>query len=279
MRPSEGPGSIDVPVRAFSYDSGAGGPEFTRAVAVEAPIQIVIGGAPFAVMMATPQRPRGFRLRLCPDRADRRERRRYPGRRGRARRGRLEAQDRAVRRAIAGASRARPGDERAHRLRPLRHRGFFPDALAPAAAPSAGPRSSPPRSAPPLANSRRGSRSIRLTRAVHAAAWCGRDGTNRPCPRGRRTAQCARQGDRGAGARAASRRTADSLSSPAAVRSKWSPRRRSSARAPWCRFRRRPRSRSSGRRRFGVRLIAVARGDQALCFDGGKDDASGGLAA
>jgi FdhD protein len=54
MRPSEGAGSIDVPVRAFSYDSGASGPELTRAVAVEAPIQIVIGGAPFAVMMATP---------------------------------------------------------------------------------------------------------------------------------------------------------------------------------------------------------------------------------
>ena len=54
MRPSEGAGSIDVPVRAFSYDSGASGPELTRAVAVEAPVQIVIGGAPFAVMMATP---------------------------------------------------------------------------------------------------------------------------------------------------------------------------------------------------------------------------------
>src|SRR6516225_1929921 len=55
MRPSEGPGSIDVPVRAFSYDSGANGPNFTRAIAVEAPVQIVIGGAPFAIMMATPQ--------------------------------------------------------------------------------------------------------------------------------------------------------------------------------------------------------------------------------
>ena len=45
MRPSEGAASIAVPVRAFSYDSGASGPELTRAVAVEAPIQIVIGGA------------------------------------------------------------------------------------------------------------------------------------------------------------------------------------------------------------------------------------------
>jgi FdhD protein len=55
MRPSEGIGSIEVPVRAFSYDSGANGPELKRAIAVEAPVQIVIGAAPFAVMMATPQ--------------------------------------------------------------------------------------------------------------------------------------------------------------------------------------------------------------------------------
>ena len=31
--------------------------------------------------------------------------------------------------------------------------------------------------------------------------------------------------------------------------------------------------------RFGVRLIAVARSDRALCFDSGKNEASGGLAA
>jgi FdhD protein len=55
MRPSEGPGSIDVPVRVFSYEAGAGGKEFTRPIAIEAPIQIVLGGAPFAVMMATPR--------------------------------------------------------------------------------------------------------------------------------------------------------------------------------------------------------------------------------
>lgn len=54
MRPNERLGSIDVPVRAFSYDAGARGPEFARAVAVEAPVQIVIGGSAFAVMMATP---------------------------------------------------------------------------------------------------------------------------------------------------------------------------------------------------------------------------------
>ena len=138
MRPSEGPGSIDVPVRAFSYDSGASGPELTRAVAVEAPVQIVIGGAPFAVMMATPNDLEdfayGFALteQIAESIGDIR------GVEVEAGRGRLEAQDRAFRRTVAGPSRARPGNERTHRLWPLRHRGFFADAVAPPAAPSAG---------------------------------------------------------------------------------------------------------------------------------------------
>jgi FdhD protein len=55
MRPNEGAASIDVAARAYSYDVGAGGAEFVRPVAVEAPVQIVIGGSPFAVMMATPR--------------------------------------------------------------------------------------------------------------------------------------------------------------------------------------------------------------------------------
>ena len=62
MRPSEGLGSIEVPVRDFSYDSGPRGPDFTRAIAVEAPVQIIIGAAPFAVMMATPQDLEDFAL-------------------------------------------------------------------------------------------------------------------------------------------------------------------------------------------------------------------------
>jgi len=55
MPPSEGPGSVNVATRAYFYDAGATGPRSTRAIAVEAPIQFVVGGAPFAVMMATPQ--------------------------------------------------------------------------------------------------------------------------------------------------------------------------------------------------------------------------------
>ena len=175
MRPSEGAGSIDVPVRAFSYDSGASGPELTRAIAVEAPVQIVIGGAPFAVMMATPNDLEDFAygFALTEQIANRfADIRGVEVERGR---GRLEAQDRAFRRAIAGASRARPGDERTHRLRPVRHRGFFADALAPSAARIRRPRSRQRRSAPPSANSRRASPSIR--RRAPSTPRRGADGT------------------------------------------------------------------------------------------------------
>ena len=111
----------------------------TRAVAVEAPVQIVIGGAPFAVMMATPSDledfAAGFALteQIAESVAD-------------IRGVEVEAVEDGWKlkiaisgRAIAGPSRARPGDERAHRLWPLRHRGFFADALAPSPASSAGP--------------------------------------------------------------------------------------------------------------------------------------------
>jgi len=55
MPPSDGAPSIDVEARSFSYVAGAVGQPLVRAVAVEAAIEIVIGGSPFAVMMATPR--------------------------------------------------------------------------------------------------------------------------------------------------------------------------------------------------------------------------------
>jgi len=55
MRPNEGAASIDVAARPYSYEAGAGGPGLVRAIAVEAPVQIVIGASPFAIMMATPR--------------------------------------------------------------------------------------------------------------------------------------------------------------------------------------------------------------------------------
>ncbi len=55
MPRNEGAASIEVEVRAFSYDSGVGDQIFRRAVAVESPIEVAIAGSPFAVMMATPR--------------------------------------------------------------------------------------------------------------------------------------------------------------------------------------------------------------------------------
>ncbi len=54
MPPSDDQASIDVAARAYSYEAGPGGPAFKRAIAVEAPAQIIVGGSPFAVMMTTP---------------------------------------------------------------------------------------------------------------------------------------------------------------------------------------------------------------------------------
>lgn len=53
-RPTGGRASVAVETRAFTYDGGAETVATERAIAVEAPIEIVVGGAPFAVMMATP---------------------------------------------------------------------------------------------------------------------------------------------------------------------------------------------------------------------------------
>jgi FdhD protein len=55
MQPSEGAAAVEIEARTYAYDTGAAGPARARPVAVEAPVQFVIGGAAHAVMMATPQ--------------------------------------------------------------------------------------------------------------------------------------------------------------------------------------------------------------------------------
>ncbi len=47
-------GAAFAPAQTFDYDRGAYGPVRRSAIAVETPIQLAFGGAPFAVMMATP---------------------------------------------------------------------------------------------------------------------------------------------------------------------------------------------------------------------------------
>jgi FdhD protein len=54
MPPNEGAETVTVATRAFSYDRGAVGAAAAREIAVEAPVELAFGGVPFAVMMATP---------------------------------------------------------------------------------------------------------------------------------------------------------------------------------------------------------------------------------
>jgi FdhD protein len=277
MRPNEGPGSIDVPVRVFSYDSGVGGKEFTRAIAVEAPVQIVLGGAPFAVMMATPQDledfAAGFVLteQIAASVAD-------------IRGIEIEAVEDGWKLKIALTS------ERlqAHMARARAMSGRTGCGLCGiedfSQMPSPRPPLDPPAAIEPAAiRAAIGELEARqplnrATRAVHAAAWCGRDGRILLLREdvGRHNAL-----DKAIGALARARVAPDSgffvitsrcsfeMVAKAAIFGAGT---LVSVSAPTSLALERA-------RRFGVRLITVARDDQALCFDDGKDEASGGLAA
>jgi FdhD protein len=54
MRQSDEDGAVAAPARDYSYDAGPSGAAFLRDVAVEAPVNVLFGGVPFAVMMTTP---------------------------------------------------------------------------------------------------------------------------------------------------------------------------------------------------------------------------------
>jgi len=54
MPPNEQPGAILAPTQDFDYEHGAYGPVRERAIAAETPVELAFGGAPFAVMMASP---------------------------------------------------------------------------------------------------------------------------------------------------------------------------------------------------------------------------------
>jgi FdhD protein len=277
MRPSEGPGSIDAPVRVFSYDLGVGGKEFARAIAVEAPVQIVLGGAPFAVMMATPQDledfAAGFVLteQIAESVAD-------------IRGIEVEAAEDGWKLKIALS-----GERlQAHMARARAMSGRTGCGLCGiedfSQMPSPRPPLNPPAAIEPAAiRAAIGELEAwqplnRATRAVHAAAWCGRDGRILLSREdvGRHNAL-----DKAIGALARARVAPDSgffvitsrcsfeMVAKAAIFGAGT---LVSVSAPTSLALERA-------RRFGVRVIAVARGDQALSFERGEDDASGGLAA
>ena len=265
------------PSGPFPTISGASGPELTRAVAVEAPVQIVIGGAPFAVMMATPSDLEdfayGFLLteQIADSVSDIRgvevesvedgwklkialsgERLQAHLARGRAMSGRTGC-------GLCGI------EDFSHMPspRPPLHPH---DAIAPQAIHAA------------LGELEARQPLNQLTRAVHAAAWCGRDGAivlsredvGRHNALDKTIGALARAGVApNSGFFVITSRCSFEMVAKAAIFGSGT---LVSVSAPT--------SLALDRaRRFGVRLIAVARRDQALCFEGGKEEASGGLAA
>jgi FdhD protein len=277
MRLSDGPGSIDVPVRAFSYDSGASGPEITRAVAVEAPVQIVIGGAPFAVMMATPRDLEDFATGFVLTEQIANSLDDIRG---------VEVDDVEegwkLEIALSGER------LQAHLARGRAMSGRTGCGLCGIEDFSQMPSPRPPlQTQAPIAPEaiRAGLTALetrqplnQATRAVHAAAWCGRDGeivlsredVGRHNALDKTIGALARAGVApDSGFFIITSRCSFEMVAKVAIFGAGT---LVSVSAPTSLALERA-------QRFGIRLIAVARSDQALCFDSRKNDASGGLAA
>jgi FdhD protein len=62
MPRSDEPASTAASARDYRYNDGPSGPPFTRAIAIEAPVNILFGGIPFAVMMTTPTELEDFAI-------------------------------------------------------------------------------------------------------------------------------------------------------------------------------------------------------------------------
>jgi FdhD protein len=276
MRPSEGPGSIDVKVRTFSYESGASGPDFTRAIAVEAPIQIVIGAAPFAVMMATPQDLEdfacGFALteQIAESLDDVRGLEVEPVEDGWKLRIALSSERLQAHLARGRAMSGRTGCGLC---------GIEDFSQIPAPSPvHPHPPPAPAAIRAALEDLETRQPLNRLTGAVHAAAWCEREGTivliredvGRHNALDKAIGALARAGVApDGGFFVITSRCSFEMVAKAAIFGAGT---LVAVSAPTSLALERA-------RRFGVRLIAVARRDQALCFEGVNGEASGGLAA
>jgi FdhD protein len=268
---------VEVPVRVFSYEAGATGNEFMKAVAVEAPIQIVVGGSSFAVMMATPSDLEDFAygFALTEGIVDKAQDIRGID---------VEETDKGWRVQIALA-----GEQlRAHLARGRAMSGRtgcglcgiedFSQLPSPKLRPNAQAPIDPAAIRSALLGLEGQQRLNQTTRAVHAAAWCNRNGQIILLREdvGRHNAL-----DKAIGALLLLRvppndgfflitsRCSFEMVAKAAIFGAGT---LVSVSAPTSLALQRARD-------FGVRLIAVARDDQALCFRGDLDGASGGLAA
>jgi len=277
MRPSEAAASVDIEARGFSYDSGAVGPTVVRPIAVEAPVQIAIGGAPFAIMMATPQDLKDFAygFALTEGIAQRVE-----DIRG--------AEIMAVEDGFKAALALTAEKLQAHlaRKRAMSGRtgcglcGIEDFAQMPSPRPPLAPE-------PPIEPRAIGAALVELegrqplnalTRAVHAAAWCGRDGrialvredVGRHNALDKAIGALWRAGvAAGDGFFVITSRCSFEMVAKAAI---FGARTLVSVSAPTSLALERARA-------FGVTVIAVARADKALSFETGAGKVSGGLAA
>jgi len=277
MPPNDGAASIDVEAHIFSYDAGVVGSSLARAIAVEAPVEFVIGGSPFAVMMATPVDLEDFAYGfvLCEGVAERLEDVRgveveetdEGWRIAVALTGEKLQAHLARKRAIGGRTGCGLcGVEDFSQMPSPRRRIPQPQPIEPAAIGAA------------LAELERRQPLNAATRAVHAAAWCARDGRIELVREdvGRHNALDKAIGALhrdGVGAESGffviTSRCSFEMVVKAAIFGAGT---LVSVSAPTSLALERA-------RRFGVSVIAVARGDHALFFEGGPDEASGGLAA
>ncbi len=277
MPPNEGAGSVEVEAHSFSYEDGVVGPPLTRAVAIEAPVQIVIGAAPFAVMMATPCDLEDFAYGFALSEG-------IAGRIEDIRGVEIERAEDGFRIAIALT-----GERlQAHLARKRAMSGRTGCGLcgieeisqmpSPRRALGSGPPIEPSAIGAAIAELKRRQPLNELTRAVHGAAWCGRDGRIILAREdvGRHNALDKAIGAlwrAGVGAEngffVITSRCSFEMVAKAAIFGAGA---LVSLSAPTSLALERARD-------FGVALIAVARADRALSFETARNGADGGLAA
>ena len=159
--PSSAEGAaVTAEAQPFSYRTGAAGPAIARAVAVEAPVEFVLGGSPFAVMMATPRELDDFAYGFLFTEGIVEQPGDIRSIETSQNESRLATRDRADRREAEDAPGAQARDQRTFGLRSLRRRG--PSEVSPS--PPAGRR--PRRRSPRPQSARRSPNSKDVSRST-----------------------------------------------------------------------------------------------------------------